>query len=390
MRYLVLTFYYEPDLCAGSFRNTAFVKEFVKLISPNDSVEVITTMPNRYHSFNIDANPYEENDKVKIFRIKLAEHKSGLFDQIFSFIDYYRNVFKITKHGEYDAVFGSSSRLFTAFTAARVAQKFNLPLYLDIRDIFSETISQVIKNKFLSKIISFFILLVEKYTIKRTNHLNLVSPGFENYFRSFYSGPISFFTNGIDEEFYNFPKNWNGKNSRIVITYAGNIGEGQGLEKIIPFVAKELGEKYFIRVVGDGGTKPLLEKSLSENSIQNVRIDKPVNRKELIKIYNSCDFLFLHLNNYPAFKKVLPSKIFEYAATNKPIIAGVSGFPRKFIEEQIPDAIVFEPCNYMEMSDKVKAYNFPIIDRTVFLNTYNRKTQMESMANSFIKLIEKK
>lgn len=386
MKYLILTFYYEPDLCAGSFRNTAFIKEFQKQINPDDSVDVITTMPNRYHSFNIEAKAFEETDNVKVFRIQLSKHKSGLVDQIFSFIDYYRSVFKITKNSKYDAVFGSSSRLFTAFAAARLAQKFNLPLYLDIRDIFSETISQVIKNKFLSKSISIFIQRIEKYTIKRTDHLNLVSPGFENYFRTFYSGSISFFTNGIDEEFFNFPIDKHVQNSQITITYAGNIGEGQGLEKIIPFVAKELGGKYFIRVVGDGGTKTLLEKALSDNFIKNVRIDKPVNRKELMKVYNSCDFLFLHLNNYPAFEKVLPSKIFEYAATNKPILAGINGFPRKFIEEQIPDAIVFDSCDYKDMAAKIKAYDFSKINRKEFIDKYDRTSQMINMSKSFIEI----
>lgn len=386
MRYLVLTFYFEPDLCAGSFRNTAFINEFQKQISDGDSIEVITTMPNRYHSFNIEAKPYEEKGNVKIFRIKLSEHKSGLVDQIFSFIDYYRNVFKITKHGNYDAIFASSSRLFTAFTGARLASKFKLPLYLDIRDIFSETISQVIKNRFLSKFISFFIQRIERYTINKTTHLNLVSEGFADYFRSFYNGPISFFINGIDEEFFEIQQNQNPLNSKKIILYAGNIGEGQGLEKIIPFVANELGDEYILRIVGDGGTKSILEKSLVSNSVKNVILDKPVNREELVKIYNSSDFLFLHLNNYPAFEKVLPSKIFEYAATNKPIVAGISGFPRRFVEEQIPDAIVFNPCDYMVMASKIKSYNFPLINRKSFISKYDRKTQMKEMAKSFINI----
>ena len=174
MNYLALTFYYEPDLCAGSFRITAFIKELKKHIDSNDTVDVITTIPNRYQRFKIKANSYEKNDNIKITRIKLPSHKSGLLDQVFSFIIYYRNVFKITKHRKYDAVFASSSRLFTAFAAARLARRSSLPLYLDIRDIFSENISQVIKNIFFSKLIQMFLHRIEKYTFAKASHLNLV------------------------------------------------------------------------------------------------------------------------------------------------------------------------------------------------------------------------
>ena len=55
--------------------------------------------------------------------------------------------------------------------------------------------------------------------------------------------------------------------------------------------------------------------------------------KELIKKYQEADILFLHLNNYKAFLKVLPSKIFEYSATHKPICAGVSGHSKEFLKK---------------------------------------------------------
>ena len=50
----------------------------------------------------------------------------------------------------------------------------------------------------------------------------------------------------------------------------------------------------------------------------------------------STDVLFLHLNDYSAFRKVIPSKIFEYAATGKPIVAGVSGYAAEFLRHENP------------------------------------------------------
>ena len=70
---------------------------------------------------------------------------------------------------------------------------------------------------------------------------------------------------------------------------------------------------------------------------------QPVKRDELIEIYQSADVLFLHLNDFDAFKKVLPSKIFEYAATGKPIWAGVAGYAAEFITSKIENSAVFFP-----------------------------------------------
>ena len=63
VRILVLSFYYQPDLCAGSFRCTALVEELKK--QSNCEIEIITTLPNRYASFSVDAQKVEK-DKTKI------------------------------------------------------------------------------------------------------------------------------------------------------------------------------------------------------------------------------------------------------------------------------------------------------------------------------------
>lgn len=68
-------------------------------------------------------------------------------------------------------------------------------------------------------------------------------------------------------------------------------------------------------------------------------------RDTLIKIYKSAYILYLHLNDLNTFKKVLPSKLFEYAVTCKPIWAGISGYASDFITSKIENAAVFLPCD---------------------------------------------
>ena len=55
MKVLFLTYYFEPDLCAGSFRNTSLLKALnCKLGESSDKIDVITTHPNRYDSYKVE------------------------------------------------------------------------------------------------------------------------------------------------------------------------------------------------------------------------------------------------------------------------------------------------------------------------------------------------
>ena len=121
MKILVLSFYYQPDLCAGSFRCTALIEQLKQ--RQDVHIEVITTLPNRYASFAAEAPEHEFVDGVEIHRVALPSHKSGMLDQIKAFTAFYRQAFKIAKSKEYDVVFATSSRLFTAFLGARIANQ---------------------------------------------------------------------------------------------------------------------------------------------------------------------------------------------------------------------------------------------------------------------------
>src|SRR5690606_14760232 len=104
---LILSFYYPPDLCAGSFRCSAFVKSLQQKFPHQLEIDVITTSPNRYKSFKNEANAIERKDELTIYRINLPNHKSGFIDQSLAFLFYARNALKITKENKYDLVFGT-------------------------------------------------------------------------------------------------------------------------------------------------------------------------------------------------------------------------------------------------------------------------------------------
>jgi glycosyltransferase involved in cell wall biosynthesis len=298
-------------------------------------------------------------------------------------------VLKLNQNKSSDLVFASSSRLFTAFLGYKLANKTKTPLYLDIRDIFVDTMSDVFKSKFLKIGILPFLKFVERKTFNYARHINLISGGFKEYFSKFTNPNYTFFTNGIDEEFLigQGPeiKKKKEKKDKQTIVYAGNLGEGQGLHKIIPQAAKLLGMSFEFVIIGDGGAKSLLQKEITRQNLKNVILKNPIQRVELQRIYADSDYLFLHLNDYPAFRKVLPSKIFELATFNKQILAGVSGFAAEFIKNEVSDSFVFDPCNADQLVSFLRGNdNSKVIYRNEFKLKYQRGSINKSMADSII------
>lgn len=387
---LYLSFYFEPDLCAGSFRNTPLAKMLADKVKGDVEVHVFTTMPNRYNTYHVEADKTERFDNLSIYRIELPKHSSGFKDQIISFKSYLFSVLEATKGQKYDYVFASSSRLFTALLGSYYSRKYNAPLFLDIRDIFKETIEDVLNNKLFKVFSSVVFTVLEKYTFGRAKAINLVSGGFKSYFENVApKSELSYFPNGIDDVFLNQDqKNNQDNNGKVVITYAGNIGSGQGLEKTLPQAAKELGDKYTFQIIGAGGTISNLRDEIKEYNVSNVNLIDPVNRQELVSYYNESDVLFLQLNDLDAFKKVLPSKVFEYGASVKPIVAGIAGYSAKFLKDNVPGSYIYKPGDWRALVGILRDLKTEKYDRVEYRKKYSRTSINEDLTNQILKVFE--
>jgi len=382
LKLLILSFYYHPDLSAGSFRTSALVKALLEQLPADAQIELITTLPNRYSSFTNDAPEYEVHPRLTVHRVALPAHQSGMIDQSKAFLSYARGVLKLVKGKQYDLVYATSSRLMTAALGAFAASRLRAPLYLDIRDIFVDTIKDVLPRKvtlFLKPVFS----LLESWTIRRADKVNLVSAGFLPYFESRYpKQQFSLFTNGIDDEFIQVQPGADVESGQGVldVVYAGNMGEGQGLHAIIPALAKRFEGRLRFRLIGDGGRRKQLADSLVAVGCSNVELLAPINRDALIDEYKAADVLFLHLNDHDAFRKVLPSKLFEYAALGKPIWAGVAGYASEFVNTNISNAVTFSPCCVEEAVHSFEKLQFRTVARADFVENFSRVNIMKDMA----------
>ena len=167
----------------------------------------------------------------------------------------------------------------------------------------------------------------------------------------------------------------------LTILYAGNLGEGQGLHAIVPALASALRGRARFRIIGDGGRREELLRAIAQAGAHNVQWEPPMPRAALIEAYRAADVLFLHLNDYEAFKKVLPSKLFEYAALGKPIWAGVAGYAAEFVHAEIDNAAVFPPCDSVQALRAFEQLDKRETPRPQFNQKYARRRIMRAMAD---------
>lgn len=390
MRVLLLTFYYPPDLSAGSFRAKALVEALRRQAGNDLEIDVITTTPNRYHSHIQQAELHEQSNNLMITRLPLPSHRSGILDQSRVFLSFARRVLTETHGKQWDIVIATSSRLMTATLGAQIARRSHARLYLDIRDLFTDTMADLLSGSALRYAIPSFRVL-ERFTFRAADRINLVSAGFADHAKAVAPDQsFRFFTNGIDDEFLalDFSRREVRGQEPLNIVYAGNMGDGQGLHNIVPEAAQRLAGRARFRLIGAGGRRDELEIALAASKVGQVELLDPIPRASLHDQYREADILFLHLNDHDAFKKVLPSKIFEYAATGKRILAGVSGYAASFLRDEVDGCAVFEPCSADGLIEGIdRLSQMPeIINRDVFTSRFGRTSIMDRMARDVLSI----
>lgn len=392
MKLLLLTFYYPPDLSAGSFRAAALVEALMRTGGPNVEVDVLTTRPHRYASYRDAAEErarsLERSASVTVTRLPVGFHRSGLLDQSLVFSGFAARALRAVRGKRYDVVVATTSRLLTGFLGALIARRTGAAFYLDVRDMFLDNVREMFRLPGKPLLLP-ALGRIERETFSTAARINLVSEAFLDYCRRrFPPRPYSFFSNGIDREFLDCDFRKPAPDGTKTIVYAGNIGLGQGLDRFVPDAARVLGDGYAFRIIGDGGQRAALAERLSAAGVRNVTLLPPMSRDALLDEYRRADYLLLHLNGFPSLEKVLPSKVFEYAATGKPILAGVKGYARRFVSNEIDGAAVFDPGDVRAMAEALGSLEPLHFERTRFKEAYRRDRLMDAMAADILTAAE--
>lgn len=125
-------------------------------------------------------------------------------------------------------------------------------------------------------------------------------------------------TNGVESSIvaqFNEPMADDGFDTPALV-YAGTIGSAQGLSILADFALNEPGVQ--VKIAGHGPESVRLKNLVDTYAIDNLSLLGQLSRKETIELYKRATVLFLRL--VPGFQSAIPSKLYEYAASGRPII----------------------------------------------------------------------
>jgi glycosyltransferase involved in cell wall biosynthesis len=364
LKILLLSEYFPPEVGAGSNRAYELSYNWVKL---GASVTVITGFPD-YPDGIIPADYkglkflHENIDGIEVIRtFTIPAPNKGFFKRVISFLSFmFSSIIQGSKAvKKQDIVIATSPPFFVGIAGYIISKLKDAPFVFEVRDLWPESIVQLgqLRNKFV-------IFLLEKLENFLYNNCNHIVPVAESTIgvlalKGVNTDKITVIKNGVDlKNFSPSEKNtalvdkFNLRN-KFTVGYIGTIGLSHAIDKVLD-AADHLKNNQEIQliIIGEGAEKEKLIRKKDELKLSNVKFINNVDKKSLPEYYRLCDVLLVPLRKLELFEKVIPSKIFEIFAMEKPLIISVNGEAKKLVEES-GGGIYSEPENEIELKDRI-------------------------------------
>ncbi|MDO5788760.1 MAG: glycosyltransferase family 4 protein [Fusobacterium sp.] len=380
---------FTPDLGAASFRFESIVKE---LADRGNQINIIASYPNRIDLDNFEDFKYKN---VQIIRINKKKLKENTIQRAFNYFNFFYEAIKvgIKVSKDSDLIIATSPQLLVGVAGAIISKINKKKFILDIRDLWPDIVLDMGVMKRYNPI--YIILkILENFMYKQSDYLIYNSPGFKEYLECKYPKEnMSLITNGIDDYILEYFKDKQvkiEKKDKYKILYAGNLGIAQDI-KILVDLAKRRKDIEVI-LIGKGSQEKIIVDKIKELQVKNIKLISSIPRIELLNLYEEIDILFLQLKDIKMFEKTIPSKIFEYIATQKPIIYGVEGIARKILEKEFKRKYYFKANNLDNLEETLnklvkdleeKKYVKPDIEKLIA--NYSRS----NLAKRYREIVEK-
>lgn len=380
---------FTPDLGASSFRFESVVR---KLLMKGYEVNIICSYPNRINNEKINEL---ELDNLNIYRINKAQLKTSTILRAKIYLEFLIKSLKIgVKLGkDVDIIIASSPQLLVGVSGSIISLLNKKKMILDIRDLWPDI---VIDMKVMSKYnpVYWSLKVLEKLMYLGADKIVYNSPKFKSYLENKNKNKkMVLLTNGIDDYIIDFFKNktiQNQAKKKYRILYAGNIGIAQDIILLVEF-AKIYTEEVEVIIIGKGSQEELIKEKIKDNQIRNIKIINSIPRVELLEKYLEVDLLFLQLKNIKMFEKTIPSKIFEYMITGKPILYGLEGIGKKILEE-FEQNYYFKCNNIKSLCDtyeKIKKDLLNNLIKKTDVEKLRKKYSRDELSNAYVKIILK-
>lgn len=236
--------------------------------------------------------------------------------------------------GDVDVVLAVSPPLQGGLAGCMLAGLKRIPLILDIHDLVPDLAIAVgmMKDGWAVKAAR----MLEKFVYRHSDRIVVISEEFSTnlFAKNVPQSKVTYLPLWVDSQTIT-PQDRNGPfrkannidSSKTVALYTGNHGAKQALENVLETAAllKSHDDLLFL-FVGDGFEKKRLQEMAQQRSLTNVRFLPlvPATPKELLPQMLAAGDMLLLNQSVRVVDTVIPSKLFTYMASGRPIIAAVN------------------------------------------------------------------
>ena len=365
MRILIVTHYFPPETGAPQARLSALAAAWA---AGGDDVTVLTGMPN--HPTGVVPPEYrgairrrERRDGYRVIRTWLyATPREGTARKAIGHLS-----FMITSvllggraSGPADVVVVSSPSFFAIGSAWLLARLKRARLVVEVRDLWPAIFTEL--GVLTSRRVIRLLERLELAAYAAADTVVVVSDGFRANLigRGVPSDKVHTIRNGVlPGEFDPDAAPDTQVRARLgagpgdcLVLYAGTHGIAQGLTSVADAAARLTGEAIRFAFVGEGMDKRRLQRRVTELGLRNVTLLPGVPHEQVPALLAAADICLVPLRDVPLFSVVIPSKMFEYLAAGKPVVAAVTGEAAQILREA--GASVVPPADSEALADAIR------------------------------------
>lgn len=367
MRILFLSHYFPPEVNAPASRT---YDHCVRWARSGHDVAVLTCAPNCpdgvvYPGYRNRLRAQRETiDGIEVVRVwTYVSANEGTVRRIVNYVSFLLSaVLASFRIGRPDVVVATSPQFFCGWAGWLVARLKRVPFVLEIRDIWPESIAVVgaLRNRALLRLLEW----LERRLYRAADRIVAVGDGYRDNIlaKADVGDRIDVVTNGVDLQRY-VPRERDGEllaqaglGGRFVCSYIGTLGMAHGLEVVVRAaqLLRQAGRRdVAFWLVGDGAARQSLEAQVAQAGLGDLVVFAGRLPKESMPgVLAGSDVCLVHLKKCELFETVIPSKIFEILAMERPILMGVAG-PARAMVHAAGAGVDIEPENAAELAAAV-------------------------------------
>ena len=364
MRILFLSHYFPPEVNAPATRTFEHCRQWAR---DGHEVTVVTCAPNHprgrvYQGYRNRLFQREEKEGIRVIRIwTYVTANEGFLKRTLNYVSFMvMATLLLPWFPKADVVVTTSPQFFNGLAGYLASRLKRAPWVLEIRDLWPESILTVgaIRNKTIIRMLEY----LELFAYRRADHIVPVTDTFKDYMvgkKGIDASKITVIKNGVDLDFYRATGPDRelaaelGVAGKFVASYVGTHGMAHHLETILEAAQRVDDPGIVFLLVGDGARRNELLQRRDQMGLKNVIMVKQLPKERMPALWSISDVSLVLLRRSDLFKAVIPSKIFESMAMQRPIVLGVEGEVKKIIEEA-GAGIAIEPENAAQLAQAVE------------------------------------